>query len=98
MPSPATGRGAAQAVSTLVADSTAVKLRHSHIFERAGYGHYVGSPHRPTHHDRAAVVTTAILQILETAPADQRRRAIEDYLRDEMASGAEPAAVPDSSN
>ena len=35
-------------------------------------------------HDRAAVVATAILQILEIAPRDQRRQAVEDYLRDEF--------------
>jgi hypothetical protein len=35
--------------------------------------------------DRAAVVTTAILQIFMTAPAPQRRSAIEAYLRDEFA-------------
>jgi hypothetical protein len=39
---------------------------------------------RPLCHNRAAVVATAILQILETAPPDQRRQAIEDYLRDEL--------------
>jgi hypothetical protein len=35
--------------------------------------------------DRAAVVTAAILHIFMTAPAPQRRSAIEAYLRDEFA-------------
>jgi hypothetical protein len=41
---------------------------------------------RPLRYDRAAVVTTAILQILQTAPREQRRPAVEGYLRDELAS------------
>jgi hypothetical protein len=44
------------------------------------------APQARRHCDRAAVVTAAILQIVETAPADQRREAIEDYLRDELAT------------
>jgi hypothetical protein len=41
--------------------------------------------------DRAAVVTTALLQILRTAPPDQQRRAIEECLRDEFADVARTA-------
>jgi hypothetical protein len=38
-----------------------------------------------THHfDSAAVLTTAVFQILETVPEQECRRAIEDYLRDEL--------------
>jgi hypothetical protein len=50
--------------------------------------------YRPTHSDRAAVVATAILQIIETAPAGQCRQCIESYLRDELAN-IEPAPAPD---
>jgi hypothetical protein len=39
----------------------------------------------PRRRDRAAVVTTALLQIVETAPADELHTAIEDYVRDEFA-------------
>jgi hypothetical protein len=35
-------------------------------------------------YDRAAVVAAAIVQIHETAPAHERRAALEDYLRDEL--------------
>jgi hypothetical protein len=35
--------------------------------------------------DRAAVVTTAIMQIIATAPAHEVHQAIEEYLRDEFA-------------
>jgi hypothetical protein len=35
--------------------------------------------------DRAAVVTTALLQILRTAPPQHWRPAFENYLRDEFA-------------
>ncbi len=45
------------------------------------------------HHDRAAVVASAIMQILQTAPADQCRRAVEAYLRDEFASIERQVAV-----
>ena len=34
--------------------------------------------------DRAAVVTTAIMQMIATAPKHVLRQAIEDYLRDEF--------------
>jgi len=51
------------------------------------------APQVRRHRDRAAVITTALLQIIETAPADQRRKAIEDYLRDELAA-TEPAIAP----
>ena len=34
--------------------------------------------------DRAAVVTTAIMQMIETAPKGELRRAIEAYLREEF--------------
>ena len=34
--------------------------------------------------DRAAVVTTAIMQMIATAPKHELRQAIEDYLRDEF--------------
>ena len=34
--------------------------------------------------DRAAAVAAAIVQILETAPANERLAAIETYLRDEF--------------
>ena len=36
-------------------------------------------------HDRAAVVATAVMQIVQTAPPDQQRQAVENYLRDEFA-------------
>jgi hypothetical protein len=35
--------------------------------------------------DRATVATTAILQIIATAPKQELQQAIEDYLRDEFA-------------
>jgi hypothetical protein len=35
--------------------------------------------------DRAAVVTTALLQIFRNTPLQERRQAIEHYLRDEFA-------------
>ena len=41
--------------------------------------------------DRAAVVTTPLLQIFMTAPAQQWRPAIEAYLRDEFADVARTA-------
>jgi hypothetical protein len=34
--------------------------------------------------DRAAVVTTAIMQMIATAPRNELRQAIEAYLRDEF--------------
>jgi tartrate dehydratase alpha subunit/fumarate hydratase class I-like protein len=34
--------------------------------------------------DRAAAVAAAVLQIALTAPPDQRRQAVEAYLRDEL--------------
>ena len=37
------------------------------------------------HHDRAAVVATAIEQIFATAPGPERQQAVEDYLREEFA-------------
>jgi hypothetical protein len=39
--------------------------------------------------DRAAIVTTAVLQIFATAPEAQRREALEAYLRDEFATPEE---------
>ena len=39
--------------------------------------------------DRAAIVTTAVLQIIATAPEAQRREALEAYLRDEFATPEE---------
>ena len=41
----------------------------------------------PLHHyrDRAAVATTAILQIMTTAPSRQLRQQLEHYLRNEFA-------------
>ena len=41
--------------------------------------------------DRAAVVTTAIMQIIATAPKGELRQAIEAYLRDEFADLARTA-------
>ena len=38
--------------------------------------------------DRAAVVTTAIMQMIATAPKDELRQAIEAYLRDEFEDAA----------
>ena len=38
---------------------------------------------------RAAIVTTAVLQIIATAPEAQRREALEAYLRDEFATPEE---------
>ena len=37
-----------------------------------------------TTHDRAAVVTTAIIQIVATAQGLEQRQALENYLRDEI--------------
>ena len=42
--------------------------------------------------DRAAVVTTAILQMVETAPKSELRQAIEAYLRDEFEYAARQVA------
>jgi hypothetical protein len=39
---------------------------------------------RRVYHDRAVVVTVAIMQIFETAPTSEREEAIEEYLRDEF--------------
>ena len=39
--------------------------------------------------DRAAIVTTDVLQIFATAPEAQRREALEAYLRDEFATPEE---------
>jgi hypothetical protein len=46
----------------------------------------LGIPHfKKTHHrDRAAVLMTGVFQILETAPAQERHQAVENYLRDEL--------------
>jgi hypothetical protein len=41
--------------------------------------------------DRAAVVTTAIMQMIATAPRGELRQAIEDYLRDEFVDLARTA-------
>ena len=41
--------------------------------------------------DRAAVVTTAIMQMIATAPKGELRQAIEDYLRDEFVDLARTA-------
>src|SRR6516164_8531731 len=41
--------------------------------------------------DRAAVVTTAIMQMIATAPKHELRQAIEAYLRDEFADLARTA-------
>jgi hypothetical protein len=41
--------------------------------------------HRPICRDRAAAVAVAIVQIFETAPPNQCRQYVEDYLRDEFA-------------
>ena len=41
--------------------------------------------------DRAAVVTTAIMQMIATAPKHELRQAIEDYLRDEFVDLARTA-------
>lgn len=35
-------------------------------------------------HDRAAVIATAVLQIVSTAVKDERQQAVESYLRDEL--------------
>jgi hypothetical protein len=43
------------------------------------------------HFDRAAVVTTAVFQILETAPEEERRQAAENYLRDEFSDAKREA-------
>ena len=43
--------------------------------------------------DRSAVVTTAILQIVATAPAHQLRQQIEQYLRAEFADLERQAAA-----
>jgi hypothetical protein len=43
--------------------------------------------------DRAAVVTTAILQMVETAPKSELRQAIEAYLRDEFEDAARHLAA-----
>jgi hypothetical protein len=45
----------------------------------------------PSRRDRAALVTTALLQILTTAPAHERRQAVEVYLRDEFHDAARQA-------
>jgi hypothetical protein len=42
-------------------------------------------PYRSAHTDRAAVVATAITQIVATAPPFAQQAAIENYLRDEFA-------------
>ena len=44
--------------------------------------------------DRAAVVRTAVLQIVATAPSREREQALENYLRDEF-SDAERQTVAD---
>jgi hypothetical protein len=41
-------------------------------------------PHRPVRTDHAAVVATAITQIIATAAPSEQQAAIEDYLRDEF--------------
>jgi hypothetical protein len=44
-------------------------------------------------HDRAAVLTTAIFQIFETAPPQDRQQAVEDYLRDELSDAVRQAVA-----
>jgi hypothetical protein len=46
--------------------------------------------------DRAAVVTTAIMQMIATAPKGQSRQAIEAYLRDEFEDVARHNESPQS--
>ena len=41
--------------------------------------------------DRTAVATTAIMQMIATAPKHELRQAIEDYLRDEFVDLARTA-------
>jgi hypothetical protein len=53
-----------------------------------------------TTQDRAAVVTTAIIQIVATVQEPERRRVLEDYLREEFAevqrqAFADPEPVAD---
>jgi hypothetical protein len=43
--------------------------------------------------DHAAVATTAILQIVATAPKEEWRQAIENYLRDEFTDEARQSAA-----
>jgi hypothetical protein len=43
--------------------------------------------------DRAAVVTTAIMQMIATAPKGELRQAIEAYLRDEFEDAARHLAA-----
>jgi hypothetical protein len=43
--------------------------------------------------DRAAVVTTAIMQMIATTPKDELRQAIEAYLRDEFEDAARHLAA-----
>jgi len=45
--------------------------------------------------DRAAVVTTAIIQMIETAPLGELREAIESYLREEFEHVARAGALLD---
>jgi hypothetical protein len=52
------------------------RRRHARRF--AGYA-------RGIHRDRAAIVTTAILQIVDTTIPEQMRPALEGFLRDEFA-------------
>jgi hypothetical protein len=51
--------------------------------------HFIANTYRCS--DRAAVQTTAILQIFETAPPQDRRQAIENYLRDELSDAVRQA-------
>jgi hypothetical protein len=44
-------------------------------------------------HDRAAVVTTAIMQMIATAPKGELRQAIEAYLREEFEDAARHLAA-----
>jgi hypothetical protein len=48
--------------------------------------------------DRAAAVTSAIMQMIATAPKEQLRQAIEYYLRDEFAVIASQLAADLPSN
>jgi len=43
--------------------------------------------------DHAAVVTTAIMQMIETAPEGELRGVIENYLRDEFETTKQRAAA-----
>jgi hypothetical protein len=40
--------------------------------------------HRPVHHDRAAIVASTLMLIIDTAPKAYLRQQIEQLLRDEF--------------